>query len=82
MTGMANGTTEKDEQEARTDCHAWVLLFKQDVASTAMDILGPLVQLDVECKWAVLEHFCREYLYSLGGRWKSVRPKFRGKLLR
>jgi len=41
-------------------------LLQQHVASAAMDILGPFGQLDAGSKWAPLEDFRREYLYSLG----------------
>lgn len=41
-------------------------LLQQHVASAAMDILGPFGQLDPGSRWAPLEDFRREYLYSLG----------------
>jgi len=41
-------------------------LFQQHVAAEAMDILGPPGQLDPGSKYAPLEDFRREYLYSLG----------------
>lgn len=41
-------------------------LLQQHVAGVAMDILGPFGQLDPGSKWAPLEDFRREYLYSLG----------------
>lgn len=40
-------------------------LFQQHVAAAAMDILGPYGQLDPSSKYAPLEDFRREYLWSL-----------------